>query len=99
MLKHFFCAYGYLSELIFTLLLFGDKGVRVLTGSFHRSKILWHTQNFQWVHSSVFPNGKHVFFSNSLIKIGMQCFFLKNFEIFLLFDILIPFEKIFPGNI
>ena len=32
-------------ELIFVLLTFGDKGVRVLAGPLLRSKILWYAQN------------------------------------------------------
>ena len=31
-MQHFFCTYVYLFELIFALLTFGDKGVRVLAG-------------------------------------------------------------------
>ena len=37
-----FYTYGYLFELKFALLTFGDKGVRVLAGPFLRSKILWY---------------------------------------------------------
>ena len=61
----FICTYGYLFELIFALLTFGYKGIRVLVGPFSRSKSLRYTQNFQWVHNSIFPNGKHIC-SNSL---------------------------------
>ena len=42
------CTYGYLFKLIFTLLTFGDKGVRVLAGHFVRLKILLYAQNFHW---------------------------------------------------
>ena len=48
---------GYLFELIFALLTFGDKGVRVLAWPSRRSKILWYAQNSQWIHNSIFPNG------------------------------------------
>ena len=48
----------YLFELIFALLKLGDKGIRVLTGPFLSSNIMWFVQNFQWVQNSIFPNGK-----------------------------------------
>ena len=35
-LVYFLCAYSYLFELTSTLLTFGDKGERVLTGPFRR---------------------------------------------------------------
>ena len=65
-LLHFFCIYGYLFELIFAFLAFGDKAV-VLAGAFLWSKIMWYPQNFQWVQNSFFPNRRHSF-SNSLIN-------------------------------
>ena len=46
-LKNFFYTYGYLFELRFALLTFGDKGVRVLAGPFLRSKILRYAQIFE----------------------------------------------------
>ena len=49
-----------LFELIFALLTFRDKGVRVLGGPFLRLKILRYAQNFQWVQNFIFPNGKHI---------------------------------------
>ena len=49
-----FCSYGYLFELIFALLTFGDKGVRVLAEPFLRSKTLQYVQNFPWVQNFIF---------------------------------------------
>ena len=56
----FFCIYGYLLELIFPLLTFGDKRVRVLAGPFQRSKILCYVLNIHLVQNFTFPNGKHI---------------------------------------
>ena len=42
-----FCTYGYLFELIFALLTFRDKEVRLFAEPFLRSNILWYVQNFQ----------------------------------------------------
>ena len=53
-----FCTYGYLFELIFVLLTFGDKGV---TGPFLRSEILRYVQNFQWVQNFIFSQWKPYF--------------------------------------
>ena len=53
-----FWAYGFLFELIFALLIFGDKEVRVLAEPFLRSKILWYVQNVQWVQSFIFSQWK-----------------------------------------
>ena len=65
--NNFSDTYGYLFELILALLIFGNKGVRVLGGPFLRSKILWYVQNFQWIQNSIFPSRKHIF-PNSLIN-------------------------------
>ena len=53
-----FCTYGYLFELMFAILTFGDKRVRVLAETFLRSKILWYVQNFQWVQNFIFSQWK-----------------------------------------
>ena len=53
-----FCTYGYLFELMFALLTFEDKRVRVLAETFLRSKILWYVQNFQWVQNFIFSQWK-----------------------------------------
>ena len=42
--------------MIFALLTFRVKRVRLLARSFLRSNILWHKQNFRWVQNSIFPN-------------------------------------------
>ena len=60
-LQHVFCSYDYLFEIVFTLLTFRDKWVRVLAGPFLRSKILSYSQNFQWVQNSMFPQWKTYF--------------------------------------
>ena len=60
-MQHFYCTYGYLFELIFALLTFRDKGVRVLARPFQRPKILWHVQSFKCVQNSIFPNEKYIF--------------------------------------
>ena len=60
-LQHLFCTYGYLFELIFALLTFGDKGVRVSAGSFLRPKIMWYAQNLHWVQNSILSRAKHIF--------------------------------------
>ena len=69
-LQHFFWTYGYLFELIFALLTFVDKGVRVLARLFQRSKILWCVQNFQQVKNFIFPNDETYFtqFMNKFFK-------------------------------
>ena len=52
--------YGYLFQLILAFLTFGNKGVKVLAGSFLRSNLLQYAQNFQWVQKPIFPYGKHI---------------------------------------
>ena len=55
-------------ELIFGLLTFGYKGVRVLAGPLLRSKILWYIfAEFSMDLKFFFPNRKHIF-PNSLIN-------------------------------
>ena len=68
-LQHFFWSYGYLFELIFALLTFADKGVRVLARLFQKSKMRY-VQNFQQVKNFIFPNGETYFtqFMNKFFK-------------------------------
>ena len=68
-LQHFFWSYGYLLELIFALLTFADKGVRVLARVFQKSKMRY-VQNFQQVKNFIFPNGETYFtqFMNKFFK-------------------------------
>ena len=60
-MQHFFCSYGYMFELIFALLTFADKGVRVLAGPFFRWNLLWYVQNIQCVQNSIFPKENILF--------------------------------------
>ena len=54
--------FNYLFELIFALLAFRDKGIRVLVGLLLRSKINWHVQTFPMVSKSIFLHWKTCFF-------------------------------------
>ena len=42
--------------------------LRALVGPFLSWKILWYSQNFQWIQNSIFPNGRKRIFSYSLIN-------------------------------
>ena len=53
-----FYTYEYLFELIFGLLTFEDKRVRVLPKTFLRSNIVWCAQDFPGAHDSIFYQWK-----------------------------------------
>ena len=51
----FVLMHGYLCEFILALLIYGDKGVRVLARLLLGPKLLRYVRNLQWAQNFIFP--------------------------------------------